>query len=79
MSGARFVLKINLGNDAMQTSGDVAEALWCVYRNLNGLTAARVCSGDVKLRVTDEGQIMDVNGNTVGNWEVKGEHDDNDD
>jgi hypothetical protein len=74
----KFVLSINLGNDAMQTSGDVAEALWRVYRNLNSLTAARVGSGDAKLRDTDEGKIVDVNGNTVGAWEVKGPYDDND-
>ena len=74
----KFVLSIDLGNDAMQTPGDVAEALWRVYRNLNSLTAARVGSGDVKLRATDEGKIIDVNGNTVGRWEVKSPHEDND-
>lgn len=73
----RFVLTIDLGNDAMQTPGDVAEALWHVYHKLNKLTSARL-GGDPKLRVTDEGVIADVNGNTVGRWEVKGPHDDDD-
>ena len=73
----KFVLTIALENEAMQTPGDVAEALWHVYHKLNKLTSARL-GGAPKLRVTDAGAIADVNGNTVGNWEVKGEHDDND-
>jgi hypothetical protein len=69
----KFVLKINLGDDAMQDQHDVAKALRGVADRLSKLVSSNF--GPYGL----EGKIMDVNGNTVGNWEVKGEHDDNDD
>jgi hypothetical protein len=52
-----FVLRIELGDDAMQTYNDVARAL----RN----TAQKVSDGRAY------GKIMDVNGNSVGEFEFK--------
>jgi hypothetical protein len=53
-----FELKIELGNDAMQTRGDVADALVRVVAELMG-------DGN-------EGGIRDENGNTVGQWSCSG-------
>jgi len=69
----RFVLKIKLGDDAMEDQHDVAAALRGVADRLSKLVSTKF--GPYGL----EGKIMDRNGNTVGGWEVKGEHDDNDD
>ena len=49
-----FTLKITLGNEAMQTRADIAQALKDVIKKLN--------SG------RDGGYIMDENGNTVGEF-----------
>lgn len=51
-----FQLTIKLGNDAMQSSYDIAEALTIVTRNL--------------IRGDDSGIIIDNNGNRVGNWVI---------
>jgi hypothetical protein len=56
----KFSLTIELGNDAMQNASDVARAL-------------RKLAGKIDLREFDKidgGKIMDVNGNSVGEWEV---------
>lgn len=55
MSGQRFALEINLGNDAMSTPQDVAEAIRRVADRVDGL-------GDLS------GGIRDLNGNTVGRY-----------
>lgn len=52
-----FILKIMLGDKDMQTSGDVARA---IQRSVN------VCM----LKEGHGGEIRDVNGNTVGIWQV---------
>lgn len=52
-----FSLRIELGNDAMQTPEDIVEALRSVARKLEG--------GDT------EGTIRDLNGNTVGSFEIE--------
>lgn len=54
-----FELKIKLGNEAMQTPGDVAEALQRV-----------ACQVEFRIHVPDMGggQIRDLNGNIVGEW-----------
>ena len=50
----RFTLEIQLGNDAVQTSADIAEIL------------RRVSS---QASIADETDtIRDINGNTVGRW-----------
>lgn len=52
-----FKLEIEIGNDAMQTTDDVADALRDVLLVLdNGGTY---------------GIIRDLNGNTVGRWELE--------
>lgn len=56
-----FTLKIKLGNDAMQTGLDVADALTRIARRIES---------DDEL-APDCGKVMDTNGNSVGNWEVK--------
>ena len=53
-----FRLTIKLGNDAMQTALDVAQAIEAVARRL------RESSGH------DQGRIMDANGNSVGSWAI---------
>jgi hypothetical protein len=54
-----FKLEIRLGNAAMQTAEDVAEAL----RRL----ADKVEAADIE---SDRGRVMDLNGNRVGDWEI---------
>lgn len=51
-----FNLHIELGNDAMSSHDDIADAL--------NEVAGRVVSGQ------EDGAIRDVNGNTVGNWSI---------
>jgi hypothetical protein len=53
-----FTLKIKLGNDAMLTPEDVAEALQRVART-------------IVMDVDNQGNIRDLNGNTVGEWRYK--------
>lgn len=54
----KFTLQIKLGNAAMQTSDDIADAL-------------RQVAGRHNLATPGEfGAIRDLNGNTVGEWKV---------
>jgi hypothetical protein len=57
----RFSVEITLGNDAMQTSEDVARALRITADYIDGTGCFEHQSG---------GSIRDDNGNTVGNWNV---------
>lgn len=53
----RFTCTIRLGNAAMLTHGDVAEALQnLVYKLQRG--------------AVDDGVILDANGNGVGEWSI---------
>jgi hypothetical protein len=52
-----FTVKIKLGNAAMQTPEDVAQALAPVIQKLNN--------------GWDTGKVMDANGNAVGEWGFK--------
>lgn len=52
---AQFTLSITLGNDAMQTNEDIADALYDVAE-------------DVALATS--GKVFDRNGNQVGNWRI---------
>jgi hypothetical protein len=56
-----FTLTITLGNDAMQTGGDVAEALREVAGRIDDRRGGLF---------EDSGRIRDANGNTVGEWRV---------
>ena len=54
---SKFTLRITLGNEAMQTPEDVGDALWAVANRLNyGMDRSN-------------GEILDYNGNKVGEWE----------
>jgi len=59
----QFILKITLGNEAMQTGYDIAGALRDIADKINDNEDMREFSGQKR--------IMDVNGNTVGSWQVK--------
>jgi hypothetical protein len=54
----RFILEIELGNDAMRSDSDIAECIRDV--------ATRV----ERFRVEPKNEIRDINGNTVGHYEV---------
>ena len=56
-----FRLEIELGNDAMQTDDDIATALEAVATRLRAHQYTQ-SQDDV------ERGIVDVNGNTVGDW-----------
>lgn len=57
----KFTVTIELGDDAMQDGQDVARALKEVARKVR----------DLRFSHADGGGIMDLNGNSVGKWEVK--------
>jgi hypothetical protein len=55
-----FTLQIELGNDAMSTANDVANALYAL--------AGRMAGDDSSL--SGAGSVRDDNGNTVGRWSI---------
>jgi hypothetical protein len=60
----KFTVEIQLGNDAMQTYGDIRDAL-------NKLANAMRHTAHAAPRLSDGGgKIADVNGNTVGRWDI---------
>jgi len=62
---AQFILKITLGNDAMQTITDITQSLKNVCTVLSGIDNIE------DLELYGKVKIHDVNGNTVGSWSVK--------
>jgi hypothetical protein len=56
----KFVLKIELGNEAMKSRTDIAEALETVASTLSAYPRKSM-SGD-------EGKVRDQNGNTCGSY-----------
>ena len=56
----KVTLKIELGNDGMQTGDDVR---WALEETLARMTRDAISKGMA-------GKIIDYNGNTVGSWEV---------
>ena len=64
----KFNLEIEMGNDAMLTRQDVAQALVALSKRL---VDERFTPQDEDL--TDEGSVLDTNGNSVGTWEFKEE------
>jgi hypothetical protein len=66
---ATFVLAIELGNDAMVSARDVAYALARVARILE--TDGTGYGPGAELTDDDSGQVRDVNGNSVGSWQVQ--------
>lgn len=61
-----FTLSIHLGNDAMQTPADLALAL----RELADKVAVPDSRETYAPALADSGAIRDVNGNTVGTWDI---------
>lgn len=57
----QFKLTIELGNDAMQTGGDIADALRGLAERIDTRRG-----GDL----ADSGTVRDYNGNTVGTYDV---------
>lgn len=62
----RFVLTIDIGNEAMTTAGDIANAL----RKTSQLIREGGYSHTPA--VGDSGPILDDNGNRCGSWHVDG-------
>ena len=61
----QFILKIQLGNDAMQDIGDIQSVLKNVITVLSGISNVH------DARMQGKYRLHDVNGNTVGSWQVK--------
>lgn len=66
----KFTLEIELGNEAMQTPFDVGKALVNVGLLLNSHEAGSFKTFEELDAYDRKGSIRDVNGNTVGKWEV---------
>jgi len=70
----KFTLEIELGNDAMRTYPDLRKALEYVRQTMVGTMGAAKLPMHVKGNdrpAPGEGTvILDLNGNTVGKWEV---------
>ncbi len=67
----KFRLLIVLGNEAMQSPGDVAGKLREVADKLDHLDATRNSTGPgghFETELVDRGVIRDINGNRVGSW-----------
>lgn len=56
-----FQVQIQLGNDAVRNGWDVARLLRALAYKVEGTALAQI----------DGGRLMDLNGNSVGTWEVK--------
>ncbi len=61
MAARKFILEIDLGNDAMQLPAHVAEAVANAAKQIPHVIPIK--GGSVKIR--------DANGNTVGTWGYK--------
>lgn len=60
----RFILEIELGNDAMCTGFDVTNALSRIVKTIEGYSLVELTSRGIT-------PIRDINGNTVGHYEVR--------
>lgn len=58
----KFTLEIELGDEALQTLADVQAAIAASRRSL--------ADGNEPLEIGDSDRLWDINGNTVGKWEV---------
>lgn len=61
----RFVLEIELGNDAMTDPPHVGDALVSLGNRLRDISGA--------FGPEEEGTLRDINGNTVGSWAIESE------
>jgi hypothetical protein len=62
----QLTVTITMGNDAMQTGEDLADALRRVAKEVEDLRMTEAHAERLS------GRIRDVNGNTVGGWSVTG-------
>lgn len=60
---SKFSLSVTLGNAAMCSSRDLANALENV--------AKRIRKDDSVSRLGDSGKVMDANGNSCGSWSLE--------
>jgi len=63
----KFTLSVTLGNEAMQSGEDIAQALRSVADKLEALGGDPIEDMDDYDR---SGRIADGNGNTVGRWSL---------
>lgn len=63
MKADRFILTLDLGNDAMRFWSDISRALRQVADHVDSGSEEDVLSGD-------SNSIRDANGNRVGNWKT---------
>lgn len=66
----KFTLNIELGNAAMQTTYDVAQALRKLAEYVEGVGEWGSDEAGGLIWHLDAGSIRDENGNTVGGWEL---------
>jgi len=64
---AKFTVEIRLGNAAMQTGGDIAEALRTAADQLEQTYE----HDDIREWNGMSRGVFDTNGNSVGRWEVR--------
>ncbi len=68
---AKFYLKITMGNDEMQTFGDVVDALERTAKNMRDVEMMSDIIDDYSIGCRCV-VIKDINGNTVGRWGIEG-------
>lgn len=64
----QFILKINLGNDAMQIGNHIAETLRKTAYKIEKMIGGFLPEN---FKLDSSYNIRDLNGNIVGNWEIK--------
>lgn len=62
----KFTVEIELGNDGMQTADDVAQALYATADRIVDVTGSDPLTDHVR----EFRNIRDLNGNTVGLWQI---------
>ena len=58
----KFSVEIDLGNDAMRSELDLADALARIAKQIKFYSACHIAT---------DGKVKDVNGNTVGRWKTE--------
>lgn len=67
MTAKQFTIEIELGNDSVQTADDIAQILYSTADRIIDVTG----SDPLTEHVGAFRNIRDLNGNTVGLWQVK--------
>jgi hypothetical protein len=71
----KFSLEMDLDNDAMNSSEELADALRRIATRIHDAKYVEQLNGEEGRDDITRG-IMDVNGNTVGQWVLRNEQDD---